>query len=128
MHYARAILDGHIVLSRRLAEQGHYPAIDIEASISRAMNHLVTPQHFSTVQRFKQLYAHYQRNHDLISVGAYVHGSDPLLDEAIKLYPHFEHFLKQGMFEAETYSTSLNKLSELFGANEMATHNQGNAR
>jgi flagellum-specific ATP synthase len=114
---ARAILDGHIVLSRRLAEQGHYPAIDIEASISRAMNHLVTPQHFSLVQRFKQLYAHYQRNHDLISVGAYIHGSDPLLDEAIVLYPRFEHFLKQGMFEAEHYTTSLDKLSELFGAN-----------
>ncbi len=113
---ARAILDGHIVLSRRLAEQGHYPAIDVEASISRAMNHLVTPQHFRLVQRFKQLYAHYQRNHDLISVGAYVHGSDPLLDEALKLYPQFEHFLKQGMFEAEAYSTSLDKLSELFGS------------
>jgi flagellum-specific ATP synthase len=113
---ARAILDGHIVLSRRLAEQGHYPAIDIEASISRAMNHLVTPQHFSLVQRFKQLYAHFQRNHDLISVGAYVQGSDPLLDEAINLYPRMEHFLKQGMFESEGYSTSLQNLSDLFGA------------
>jgi len=98
---ARAILDGHIVLSRRLAEQGHYPAIDIEASISRAMNHLVSAPHTGLVQRFKHLYAHYQRNHDLISVGAYVHGSDPLLDEAILLYPQMEHFLKQGMFEAE---------------------------
>ena len=112
---ARAILDGHIVLSRRLAEQGHYPAIDIEASISRAMNHLVTPQHFSLVQRFKQLYAHYQRNHDLISVGAYAHGSDPLLDEAIVLYPRMEHYLKQGMFEAESYASSLQGLTELFG-------------
>jgi flagellum-specific ATP synthase len=114
---ARAILDGHIVLSRRLAEQGHYPAIDIEASISRAMSHLVTSQHFNLVQRFKQLYAHYQRNHDLISVGAYVHGSDPLLDEAIILYPHMEQFLKQGMFDAEAYATSLGKLSDLFGVN-----------
>jgi flagellum-specific ATP synthase len=116
---ARAILDGHIVLSRRLAEQGHYPAIDIEASISRAMNHLVTPQHFNLVQRFKQLYAHYQRNHDLISVGAYVPGSDPLLDEAIALYPRMEHFLKQGMFEAESYMTSLGSLSDLFRSNNM---------
>ena len=112
---ARAILDGHIVLSRRLAEQGHYPAIDIEASISRAMNSLVTPQHFSMVQRFKQLYAHYQRNHDLISVGAYVHGNDPLLDQAIVLYPHMEQFLKQGIYEAEAYAGSLGKLAELFG-------------
>lgn len=113
---ARAILDGHIVLSRRLAEQGHYPAIDIEASISRAMSHLVSEQQFGQVQRFKQMYSHYQRNHDLISVGAYVRGSDPLLDEAIALYPRMEHFLKQGMFDAENYSASLNAFSELIEA------------
>lgn len=111
---ARAILDGHIVLSRRLVEQGHYPAIDIEASISRAMNNLVDQQHFSKVQRFKQLYAHYQRNHDLISVGAYVHGSDPLLDEAILMHPHQSHFLRQGMYEADHYDTSLAAFSGLF--------------
>jgi flagellum-specific ATP synthase len=122
---ARAILDGHIVLSRRLAEQGHYPAIDIEASISRAMNHLVSEPHLGLVQRFKHLYAHYQRNHDLISVGAYVHGSDPLLDEAIMLYPQMESFLKQGMFDAEPYGASLEKLSTLFGA---ATLTRGGAR
>jgi flagellum-specific ATP synthase len=104
---ARAILDGHIVLSRRLADQGHYPAIDIESSISRAMNHLVPPQHYSQVQRFKQLYAHYQRNHDLISVGAYVNGSDPLLDEGIALYPQMETFLKQGMYEHEPYASGV---------------------
>jgi len=118
---ARAILDGHIVLSRRLSEQGHYPAIDIEASISRAMNMLVTPQHFGLVQRFKQLYAHYQRNHDLISVGAYVQGTDQLLDEAIMLYPRMEQFLKQGMFEAETFNNSLSSLSALFNVNALNT-------
>ncbi|MGV8933249.1 MAG: flagellar protein export ATPase FliI [Gallionellaceae bacterium] len=117
---ARAILDGHIVLSRRLAEQGHYPAIDIEASISRAMTSLVTSDHFALLQRFKQLYAHYQRNHDLISVGAYVQGSDPVLDEAISLYPRMEHFLKQGMFEEEAYAASLEKLSDLFGTGNHA--------
>jgi flagellum-specific ATP synthase len=111
---ARAILDGHIVLSRRLVEQGHYPAIDIEASISRAMNHLVTPEHFARVQRFKQLYSHYQRNHDLISVGAYVHGSDPLLDEAIIMHPHQSQFLKQDMYQADHYSTSMSTFSALF--------------
>ncbi len=111
---ARAILDGHIVLSRRLAEQGHYPAIDIEASISRAMNHLVSEQHFSQVHRFKHLYAHYQRNHDLISVGAYVSGSDPLLDEGIALYPHMEHFLKQGMYEREAYASGVAAFTGLF--------------
>jgi flagellum-specific ATP synthase len=111
---ARAILDGHVVLSRRLVEQGHYPAIDIEASISRVMSQLVTPQHQSQVQRFKHLYAHYQRNRDLISVGAYVRGSDALLDEAIMLYPRMEQFLKQGMFERESYQQSAMQLSSLF--------------
>ena len=111
---ARAILDGHIVLSRRLAEQGHYPAIDIEASISRAMNHLVPEQHFSQVQRFKHLYAHYQRNHDLISVGAYVAGSDPLLDAGIALYPHMEQFLKQGMYEQDNYAQGMTAFNTLF--------------
>jgi flagellum-specific ATP synthase len=78
------------------------------------MNHLVSPQHFQQVQRFKHLYAHYQRNHDLISVGAYVQGSDPLLDQAIVLYPRMEHFLKQGMYESEAYVSSMEKFSELF--------------
>jgi len=111
---ARAILDGHIVLSRRLVEQGHYPAIDIEASISRVMSHLVPAEHLALVQHFKHLYAHYQRNRDLISVGAYVRGSDPLLDEAIALYPRMEQFLKQGMFEREAYRASVAQLSALF--------------
>ena len=111
---ARAILDGHIVLSRRLAEQGHYPAIDIEASISRAMSSLVSEQHFTLVHRFKHLYAHYQRNHDLISVGAYVSGSDPLLDEGLALYPYMERFLKQGMFEREPYASGVAAFSHLF--------------
>ncbi len=111
---ARAILDGHIVLSRRLVEQGHYPAIDIEASISRVMAHLVLPEHLSLVQRFKHMYALYQRNRDLISVGAYAKGSDPLLDEAIALYPRMEQFLKQGMFQRETYQASVAQLGTLF--------------
>ncbi len=111
---ARAILDGHIVLSRRLVEQGHYPAIDIEASISRVMSRLASPEHAAAVQRFKQMYAHYQRNRDLINVGAYVSGSDPLLDEAIKLYPRMEQFLKQGMHQRETYAASIAQLMAIF--------------
>jgi flagellum-specific ATP synthase len=111
---ARAILDGHIVLSRRLVEQGHYPAIDIEGSISRAMNNLVSQAHYSQVQHFKQLYAHYQRNRDLISVGAYVTGSDPLLDDAIKMHPRLSHFLRQDMYEADHYLESMNAFSALF--------------
>ena len=113
---ARAILDGHIVLSRRLVEQGHYPAIDIEASISRVMSRLASPEHLLLVQRFKHLYAHYQRNRDLISVGAYVKGSDPLLDEAMVLYPRMEQFLKQDMFQRENYQASIAQLNALFSS------------
>jgi flagellum-specific ATP synthase len=111
---ARAILDGHIVLSRRLAESGHYPAIDIEASISRAMSHLVSAQHFQMVQRFKHMYAHYQRNHDLVSVGAYVHGSDTLLDQAIALHPQMDMFLQQNMYQSEPFSASMEQFATLF--------------
>jgi len=111
---ARAILDGHVVLSRRLAEAGHYPAIDIEASISRAMTELIEPAHYKKVQRFKQLLSAWQRNRDLISVGAYAAGSDPLLDKAIALYPQMEQFLQQGIYESSEYETSFAALSALF--------------
>lgn len=111
---ARAILDGHIVLSRHLAEQGHYPAIDIESSISRVLSRLASPEHLSLVQRFKHMYAHYHRNRDLISIGAYVGGSDPLLDKAIALYPQMERFLKQDMLQREGYHTSVEQLDALF--------------
>jgi flagellum-specific ATP synthase len=113
---ARAILDGHIVLSRHLVEQGHYPAIDIEASISRVMPRLASPEHMSVVQRFKHMYSLYQRNRDLISVGAYVAGSNVLLDEAIELYPKMEQFLKQDMFQREPYAASIAQLSAIFGS------------
>ncbi len=95
----RAILDGHIVLSRPLAEGGHYPAIDIEASISRAMHSLVSAPDMERVRRFKQLYSRFQRNRDLINVGAYAAGSDPLLDQAIAAWPRIEAFLQQDMQE-----------------------------
>ena len=110
---ARAILDGHIVLSRELSDQGHYPAIDIEASISRAFTSLVSMEQIELVRRFKQYYARYQRNRDLINVGAYVQGSDPELDRAILLYPQFEAFLQQKMQEKEGYLESINKLASV---------------
>ncbi|CPR21050.1 Flagellum-specific ATP synthase FliI [Brenneria goodwinii] len=115
---ARAILDGHIVLSRQLAESGHYPAIDIEASISRAMTALIDEQHYTTVRQFKQLLSSYQRNRDLISVGAYASGSDPMLDRAISLYPQMEAFLQQGMFERCDYETACQHLATLFQTNK----------
>ncbi len=111
---ARAILDGHIVLSRLLADAGHYPAIDIEQSISRAMVSLIGPDHLDAIRRFKQLYSRYQRSRDLISVGAYVAGSDPLLDQAITQYPQFEHFLQQNLSERSAYPDSVGHLHQLF--------------
>ena len=111
---ARAILDGHIVLSRRLAEAGHYPAIDIEASISRAMTELIPHVQYRKVQRFKQLLSTYQRNRDLVSVGAYVKGSDPLLDRAIDQYPALEAFLHQAIHERSGYDEAIAELSQLF--------------
>jgi flagellum-specific ATP synthase len=110
---ARAILDGHIVLARSLADQGHYPAIDIEQSISRAMVNLISPQQIETTRRFKLLYSRYQRSRDLINVGAYVAGSDPVLDQAIARYPALEAFLQQDLSQRCDYNQSLNQLLQL---------------
>ncbi len=111
---ARAILDGHIVLDRRLAEAGHYPAIDIEQSISRAMNAIVSPEHQSYARRLKQLNSRYARNLDLINVGAYSAGSDPVLDEAISKRAVIEAFLQQDWSQKVTASASLEQLRALF--------------
>ena len=113
---ARAILDGHFVLSRLLADAGHYPAIDIEQSISRAMTSLIEPAHLNHVRHFKQLYSRFQRSRDLIAVGAYAAGSDPTLDQAIRLQPLMERFLQQSLDERADYSSSLNELNQLFAA------------
>lgn len=110
---ARAILDGHIVLSRSLAETGHYPAIDIEASISRVMSAIVPPAQFKTVHRFKGLMSRYQRNRDLIAVGAYTLGNDPAIDEAIEKYPWLEAFLQQNVNEHFDYATSVQQLQNI---------------
>ncbi|HEY3698472.1 MAG TPA: flagellar protein export ATPase FliI [Spongiibacteraceae bacterium] len=110
---ARAILDGHIVLSRALADEGHYPAIDVEASISRAMPNVVTEAHLKLMQRLKQLYSRYQQSRDLIAVGAYVAGADPETDEAIRMLPHIRAFLRQGLRESVSFAQSLDQLQQL---------------
>lgn len=96
---ARAILDGHVVLSRRLAEEGQYPAIDIEASISRAMPQIVSKDDLKLAQKFKHLYSIYQQNRDLISVGAYAPGGNPELDSAVRLFPIMKAYLGQDLNE-----------------------------
>lgn len=108
---ARAILDGHIVLSRALAESGHFPAIDIEASASRVMHNVSTPDHLELARRFRNLYSRYMKSRDLIQLGAYVSGSDPETDRAIALYPALQGFLAQGMNEAADMAGSLQGLA-----------------
>ena len=110
---ARAILDGHIVLSRDLADSGCYPAIDIEASISRALTEITSPAHQKEIRRFKQLYSTYQQNRDLISVGAYTRGTDERLDEAIAFHPQLMSFIQQGINEPVTLANSLQQLGTL---------------
>lgn len=110
---ARAILDGHVVLTRRLADSGHYPAIDIEASISRAMTEITTPEHQQAARRFKKIYSTYEQNRDLISVGAYTAGAEPRIDEAIRMQPHMMDFLAQGMRDAVNFQDSQHDLGAL---------------
>ena len=108
---ARAILDGHIVLSRQLADAGHYPAIDIEASISRVQPAVTDATQQKSVRRFRQIYSSYQQNKDLISVGAYSAGSDAKIDEAIKMQPRLVEFLQQGMDQAVPLAQSIQQLA-----------------
>jgi len=103
---ARAILDGHIVLSRSLAEEGHFPAIDIEQSASRVMHNVVSREHFEMARRFRTIHSRYQKGRDLVQIGAYVSGSDPALDEAIRLHESMSAFLRQDMHEAASLADS----------------------
>jgi len=112
---ARAILDGHIVLSRNLADSGHYPAIDIEASISRVMPMVVSEEHIQGARRIRQVYSNYQRNRDLISIGAYSKGTDPRIDLAINAEPAINAFLQQGMQQVIDFDHSTADMATLSG-------------
>ncbi|MBI1423002.1 MAG: flagellar protein export ATPase FliI [Gammaproteobacteria bacterium] len=115
---ARAILDGHIVLSRELAESGQYPAIDVEASISRVMTEIVDKDHLRLVQRFRQMYSLYRQNQDLINVGAYTPGTDSRIDESIQLHPALLAFLSQDMRTSMSWQESRQCLQSLFANHE----------
>jgi len=112
---ARAILDGHFVLDRSLAESGHYPAIDIEQSISRVMHQVVDARQLRLARRLKALWSRYRRSRDLISVGAYVQGSDPETDLAIALMPRIAALLQQDMHAGANLAASAEALEALIG-------------
>ncbi|HYM35512.1 MAG TPA: flagellum-specific ATP synthase FliI, partial [Steroidobacteraceae bacterium] len=110
---ARAILDGHFVLSRPFAEAGLYPAIDVEVSISRAMHEIVPPTQVKFARQFRQLLSTYQHNRDLIAIGAYRQGSDPRIDAAIVAWPRLQQLLQQDMHERVDLSASAAALAQL---------------
>lgn len=109
---ARGVLDGHIVLSRAIADSGRYPAIDIEASISRVMVDVASPEQLSGARKFKQLYSTYQQNQDLINVGAYRKGSDANIDHAVAKYPILNQYLSQNINESFNVKKSVDQLSK----------------
>jgi flagellum-specific ATP synthase len=113
---ARAIVDGHILLSRSIAEQGVYPAIDVGRSLSRVMADIVTPEHAAGALGLRRLWSAFEENRDLILMGAYSPGTDPVIDEAIMRRPEILAFLKQGSLERVDFETSVAALIEAFGA------------
>ncbi|WKB54498.1 flagellar protein export ATPase FliI [Eleftheria terrae] len=113
---ARAILDGHIVLTRELAESGHYPAIDVEKSASRVMHNVATPDHLDAARKFRQMYARYNRSRDLLQIGAYSAGQDPELDAAVRAFPAMRGLLQQDMRTGATLRDSIQQMKATVGA------------
>ena len=113
---ARAILDGHVVLNRQLAEAGHYPAIDISQSISRTMPQVASKEQLRQAMRFKQLYSRYQEVRELIPLGGYQPGNDPEMDKAVQAHPNLVAFLQQEMDEQADWDTVTGQLSQLMEA------------
>jgi len=109
----RGILDGHIVLSRRLANENHFPAIDINASISRLMTTVADPEHQKLASSLRDILSIYEKNLDLISIGAYKAGTNPRLDYAISKIDKVHDFLKQGIYESFTFEETIDKLREI---------------
>ncbi len=116
---ARAILDGHIVLSRELAEAGHYPAIDIERSVSRVMNNVAARAHVDAARRFRQLHARHDKARDLIQIGAYAPGHDDELDIAVRAHGPMSELLQQDMHERATLAASVDRLLDVVAAELM---------
>jgi flagellum-specific ATP synthase len=111
----RGIVDGHIVLSRKLANANHFPAIDVSASISRLMNNVVSEEHRVMASRVRDILSIYEKNEDLISIGAYKSGTNPKLDFAIAKIDKINEFLCQGIQENNSYEEILDKMKEILG-------------
>jgi flagellum-specific ATP synthase len=111
---ARSILDGHIQLSRALANKGHFPAIDVTGSISRVMNDIISEDHRQAAQMLRAMMGAYQENLDYIQIGAYQQGTNPTLDAALSLMPSIEKFLKQRILEKSTFDVTLRQLNQIF--------------
>lgn len=112
---ARSILDGHIVLSRKIATKGHYPAIDALESVSRVKNEVISEEQKKSIQRILELMAVYRESEDLINIGAYASGSNKKVDEAIAKIDDINQFLRQDITEESTFDETLIKLNELTG-------------
>jgi len=113
---ARAIVDGHIILTRGLAEQGVYPAIDVGKSLSRVMSDIADPEHLAAAQTLRRLWSAYEDNRDLILMGAYAVGSDALIDEAIARRPELLDFLRQAPGERVGFDESVALLCGMMGS------------
>jgi len=112
---ARGILDGHIVLSRSLANQNHFPAIDVLSSISRVMESVVSDKHWVLARECKKYYALYKENEELLKIGTYAYGHDKEADKAIELYPRIQQVLKQGTQEQVSMTEILALMEEIIG-------------
>ncbi|MBN1142166.1 MAG: flagellum-specific ATP synthase FliI, partial [Deltaproteobacteria bacterium] len=111
----RSILDGHIVLSRRLAAKNHYPAIDILHSASRVMRDVISSEHLQNSGRMRELMATYQENEELINIGAYRKGSNAKIDQALARIEAINRFLRQPMHERVTLETTLKEMAQVLG-------------
>jgi flagellum-specific ATP synthase len=116
---ARGVLDGHIFLSRELADAGHYPAIDIEKSISRVMPKVASQDHVLAARRIKQLISRHERSRDMVAMGAYMQGSDPDLDAALRLWPHIQTFLQQESHQVADLEGSVTALNTIAKASKL---------
>ena len=113
---ARSVLDGHIVLSRQIAESGLYPSVDLEASVSRVMNDLIDAEHRQRALRIRELCSVYSQNKDMINLGLYKQGTDGEVDQAVHIWPVIRNFIRQDIDESVNFDTAAAQLASIFEA------------